>query len=206
LLTALLTRHLRRQGVRVAALKPLCSGGRDDAHALRAALEGTLTLDEVNPWHFRAPLAPVLAARQEGRRVRLAQVVAHVRRLKKRCEVLLVEGAGGLLSPMGEGFSSRELLVALRATPVIVCPNRLGAVNQARLVLGALPPAFQRQTIVVLMGTRPASPASRCNRPLLVAYHPAARVIEMPWVPGARKVPAPVPPPIRRALSAVVRA
>jgi dethiobiotin synthetase len=205
-LTALLTRHLRATGVRVAALKPIGTGGRDDARVLHAALDGNLTLDEINPWHFRAPLAPLLAARQEGKRVRLAPVVTHARRVQKRCDLLLVEGAGGLLSPLGEGFSSRELVVALRATPVIVCPNRLGAVSQARLVLAALPPTFRRRAIVVLMGTRAASPASRFNRPLLVAHHPAGRVIEVPWVPGAARVSARVRPQIRRALSAVVRA
>jgi dethiobiotin synthetase len=201
-LTALLTRALRRVGVRVAALKPLCSGGRDDAHVLHAALDGALTLDEINPWHFRAPLAPVLAARQEGRRVRLAQVLTHVRQVRKRFDVVLIEGAGGLLSPLGEGFSSRELMVALKATPVIVCSDRLGAVNQARLVLAALPPSFRRKAIVVLVGPRHRlhgtatlrrvtagsardpqnSLASRFNRALLAEHHPAGRILELPWL------------------------
>jgi dethiobiotin synthase len=189
-LTALLARQLRRAGVRVAALKPLCSGGRGDARLLRAALGGTPTLDEINLWHFRAPLAPALAARREGKRVRLAQGVAHVRRVRKRFDVVLVEGAGGLLSPLGEGFSSRELMVALRATPVIVCPNRLGAVNQARLVLAALPPACRRQAVVVLVAprSRHASLASRSNRALLAEHHPAGRIVEFPWLPAGKPV------------------
>ena len=58
-LAALLTRRLREQGWRVAALKPICSGGRDDARVLRDAAGGVLSLDEVNPWHFRAPLSPL---------------------------------------------------------------------------------------------------------------------------------------------------
>src|ERR1017187_5696129 len=64
-LTALLTRNLRERGVNEAALKPICSGGRDDARELCAASSGVLTLDQVNPWHFRAPMAPLLAARRE---------------------------------------------------------------------------------------------------------------------------------------------
>ncbi len=78
-LTSWLTRWLRATGVNAVALKPLCSGGRADAVALHAANGGALTLDEVNPWHFRAALAPVLAARREGRGVRLEEVIAHVR-------------------------------------------------------------------------------------------------------------------------------
>ena len=88
-LTALLTRFLRNRGLNVAALKPICSGGRNDARALRAALNGALSLDEINPWHFRAPIAPLLAARRERKRVRLAEVLTHVRAMQKRFDVLL---------------------------------------------------------------------------------------------------------------------
>src|SRR6266581_5133714 len=95
-LTSLLARHLCERGVAVAALKPICSGGRADARALHSSLNGALTLDEINPWHFRAPLAPLIAARREQRRVELANVLAHVRRIEGRFEVVLVEGAGGL--------------------------------------------------------------------------------------------------------------
>src|SRR5664280_2498160 len=78
-LTALLTRHLRERGVNAAALKPVCSGGRNDVRALRAAMKGALTPNEINPWHFRAPLAPLLAARRERKRVTPANVLAHIR-------------------------------------------------------------------------------------------------------------------------------
>ena len=109
-LTALLARYLRERGVNTAALKPVCSGGRDDARVLHTASGGELSLEEINPWHFRAPLAPVLAARRERKRVRLAEVVAHLSAIQERFDVLLVEGAGGLLSPLGEDFNSRDLI------------------------------------------------------------------------------------------------
>ena len=53
-LTVLLAAHLRQKKIQVAALKPLCSGGRGDARKISAALNGALALDEINPWHFRA--------------------------------------------------------------------------------------------------------------------------------------------------------
>ena len=117
-LTALLARYLRGRGVRVAALKPVCSGGRADALALRAALGGALALAEINPWHFRAAVAPALAARLARRPLRLAPVLARLRATRQKYDVTLVEGAGGLLSPLGEDFNSRDLIVALRARPV----------------------------------------------------------------------------------------
>ena len=172
-LTALLARYLRERGVNVAALKPVCSGGRDDARVLHAALDGALTLDEINPWHFRAPVAPLLAARRERKRVRLAEVLAHVRAMQKRFDVLLVEGAGGLLSPLGENFNSRDLIASLRATPIIVCPNRLGAVNQVLLTLEALPRGARPRARVVLMSPPQPDASTRTNAGLLAEHFDA---------------------------------
>jgi dethiobiotin synthetase len=183
---ARLTRRLRAQGRRVAALKPICSGNRHDAQALRRAAGNGLTLDEVNPWHFRAPLAPLLAARREHKRVRLDEVVTHVRRVAGRFELVVVEGAGGLLSPLGEGFDSRDLIVALRATPLVVCPNRLGAVNQALLVVQALPRAAAARAAVVLVSPRKPDLASRTNPMLLREILGSDRVRVLPWLRRSR--------------------
>jgi len=67
-LTVLLAQFLRQRGVNAAALKPICSGGRDDARKIFTAVSGALSLDEINPWHFRAPIAPLLAARKENKK------------------------------------------------------------------------------------------------------------------------------------------
>jgi dethiobiotin synthetase len=179
---AQITQRLRARGVRVAALKPICSGDRDDARALRLAAGKVLTLDEVNPWHFRAPLAPLLAARMERKRVRLHEVAAHIRRVGKRFDEVVVEGAGGLLSPLGDGFNSRDLIVALQATPIVVCPNRLGAVNQALLVLNALPRALAKHTTVMLISPSKPDAASRTNPKLLAEILGARRVRVLPWL------------------------
>jgi dethiobiotin synthetase len=182
LLTALLAVWIRQNGVRVAALKPVCSGGRADAELLAAALAGNLTLDEINPWHFRAPIAPVLAARLEGARVTRARIMAHVRRTTKRFAVVLIEGAGGLLSPLGEKVDSRDLITALGATPVIVAPNRLGVINDLRLTLAALPSAARKQALVVLMDPETPDAATHGNAGLLGEYFDQERVVHFPWL------------------------
>jgi dethiobiotin synthetase len=181
-LTALLARFLRQDGRRVAALKPVCSGGRADARALHAALAGGLSLDDINPWHFRAALAPLLAARREGRSVRRADLMAHIRRVQPQFDRLLVEGAGGLLSPLGEQVDARDLIAALRARPVIVGRNTLGVVNDLRLTLGALPPAARARAVVVLMTPRRPDAATRTNAALLAEYFPAGRIFRIPWL------------------------
>jgi dethiobiotin synthetase len=151
---------------------------------LRAALGGEGTLNQINPWHFRAPIAPLLAARAEKRIVRQVEVLVFARRARSNSEVLLVEGAGGLLSPLGEGFDARDLIVALRAIPVVVCPNRLGTVNQARLVMTALPPGARRRARVVLVAQRRPDNASRTNARLMTEVLGRSRVYELPWLGG----------------------
>ena len=188
MLTALMTRRLRANGVNAVALKPLCSGGREDAESLHAANESALNLDEVNPWHFRAALAPVLAARREGRSLSLAEVVAHVRSAARRFELVLVEGAGGLLSPLGEDFDTRDWIAALDAVPIVVVPNRLGAVNQARLVLEALPKPARARALVVLVEQRHPDAAARGNPRLLSEWVPSAAVFRLPWIDGTEGV------------------
>ena len=203
-LTALLARHLRERGVNAAALKPVCSGGRGDARALRAAMKGALTPDEINPWHFRAPMAPLLAARRERRQVRLADVLAHVRAMQKRFEVVLVEGAGGLLSPLGGNFDSHDLIAVLRATPMVVCPNRLGAVNQVLLTLAALPRSASCRARVVLISPAKPDASTSTNAGLLAEFLDAKRIFCLPWL-GENFDPEKVlkNPRVRRTLRAL---
>jgi dethiobiotin synthetase len=201
-LTALLVNFLREGGVNAAALKPICSGGRGDARKIFAAMDGALALDEINPWHFRAPIAPLLAARKENQRVKLSQVVARARAIQKRFYVLLVEGAGGLLSPLGENFDSRDLILALRATPIVVAQNKIGAVNQVLLALEALPENFRRAAKIVLMSPQKPDATEKTNAQLLKELS-GAKIFSLPWLDeknSAAKIPR-----VRRTLRALAR-
>jgi dethiobiotin synthetase len=181
-LTALLVKFLRERGPAcgTAALKPICSGNRADARKLFAAMDGALPLDEINPWHFRAAIAPLLAARRENKKVKLSQVVAQIRAMQKRFDVLLVEGTGGLLSPLGENFNSRDLILKLRATPIIVAPNKLGVINQILLTLEALPENFRKKARVLLMFPQKPDAATKLNTKLLAEFFPSERIFTLP--------------------------
>ena len=181
-LTVLLAAHLRQKKIQVAALKPLCSGGRGDARKISAALNGALALDEINPWHFRASVAPALAAQREHKSVTRGQVIRHVRAVQKQFAVTLVEGAGGLMSPLGHIFDSRDLIIELQAVPVIVAQNRLGAVNHLLLTLAALPENLRGQARIVLMSPPKADAASRSNVALLGQFFPVEKIFPLPWL------------------------
>jgi dethiobiotin synthetase len=202
-LTALLAAFFRHRGIRVAALKPVCSGGRDDARILQTALDGALTLDDINPWHFRPSLAPILAARQEKRRVTLAAVLAHSRAIRKRFDVVLTEGAGGLLSPLGVGFNSRDVIAATGATPVIVAPNKLGVINHLLLTLEALPPNLRPAAILVLM-TPPTPDCATASNAGLLKKLTVQKINVLPWLGGNFSLVAALKQPVvRRTLVAI---
>jgi len=187
LTACLLVENLQANGARVAALKPICSGDRNDARQLHACLRGALTLDQINPWHFRAPLAPVVAARREHRALKLAQVLKHVRNVQRMFPTMIIEGAGGLLSPLGEDFDSRDLIERLAAIPVVVCLNRLGAINQSRLVFDALSRRYSESGRIVLMSPRASDAASRSNVEFLRETFGRARVHVLPWMKPAHE-------------------
>ncbi|MSU33114.1 MAG: dethiobiotin synthase [Pedosphaera sp.] len=133
-LSTLFVRHLKARGMTVAAFKPLCSGGRSDALKLAKTL-GSVPVDIINPWYFRQPLAPAIAAQLTGRSLCIDEITTHVRIHTGTAEVTLVEAAGGLLSPLASDGDAPELIKALKAYPVLVSVNRLGVIHDVRSAL-----------------------------------------------------------------------
>ena len=127
---------LRARGRRVAVLKPVETGVIDepeDAHRLRAAAGDFAPLDDVCPYRLRAPLAPAVAARLEGITIDVAFLVALVARRATAADVLLVEGAGGLLVPLVDRTTWIDLAGRCALPVLIVAANRLGAINHCAL-------------------------------------------------------------------------
>lgn len=108
---------LRSRGVRVGAYKPAASGSTpgpngpvwDDVARLQAALEEEIPAEQICPQRFQAPLAPPVAARMEGKEVDAALLRSGIERWRDRAEIVIVEGAGGLLSPLTDSESVADL-------------------------------------------------------------------------------------------------
>src|SRR5687767_12143806 len=79
-LACLLLRRARERNLRVAAMKPFSTGGREDAERLRALQTAGLKLDEVNPVHFAEPVAPYVAAAKQKQTVTLAQTIVSIQK------------------------------------------------------------------------------------------------------------------------------
>lgn len=141
-----LLRAAREQGWAVDALKPVVSGFDEqdwddsDPGRLLGAAARPLTgenLDAISPWRFAAPLAPPTAAGMEARALAFGPVIDFCRRrtAASRADLILVEGVGGLMSPIADGATSLDLLEALACRSVLVGGSYLGAISHTLTAL-----------------------------------------------------------------------
>jgi dethiobiotin synthetase len=114
----------------LAIFKPVQSGVGDREHYSRL-FSLNQSLEELNPLFFTAPLAPPLAAVLEGRKVALEQVWQTFQRLSQNRDFVLVEGVGGLGSPITSETTVADLAWDWRLPTILVVPVRLGAIGQA---------------------------------------------------------------------------
>jgi dethiobiotin synthetase len=163
-----LAHGLAQRGLDVRVRKPAESGcpeldGRllpQDAEALRRAAGAVEPLEQVCAVCLRAAVSPERAAAQEGVALRLAT-------LRDAClagvggDVRLVEGAGGLLSPIAADGLNADLAVALGYPVVLVAADRLGVINHVLLALEAIERRGLRVAAIVLSRPQPgeADPA-----------------------------------------------
>jgi dethiobiotin synthetase len=163
----LLLHHLRSTGVDALAMKPFCSGGRGDVRLLCAMQDHELSEDEVNPFYFPEAIAPLVSARMRGRKISLGEVVREIRKMAARCECLVIEGSGGLLVPLGEGYLVSDLIRRLECEVIVVSRNRLGTINHTLLTVGALKRIGKRRIAVALMDVNKTDASCLTNRTIL---------------------------------------
>jgi dethiobiotin synthetase len=176
-------RDLRADGVRAGAYKPVCSGAEagsggtlhwPDVDALSEALGGKFSPAQICPQCFTAPLAPPLAAAREGRHIDPSLLISGRDWWSGQVDVLIVEGAGGLLSPIGEGVSNADLARQLAYPVVVVAADRLGTINHTLLTVEAALARGLRVAGVILNRTNdPPDASAESNRDELSRLCPA---------------------------------
>jgi dethiobiotin synthetase len=161
---------------RLALLKPLQSG-LGDRELYQQLFQLNQTADEINPLHFQAPLAPPLAAELEGRDIDLAIPWRTLRTLQAEHDFVLVEGVGGLGSPITRELTNADLVHDWQLPTVLVVPVRLGAIGQTVANV-----ALARQARVGLRGI-----ILNCQRPCsdleLAQWAPADLLTSLTQIP-----------------------
>ena len=205
-IAALIARLLAKTGRCVGVYKPAASGcaadaqGRlvsDDAVALWESAGRPGDLEHVCPQRFSAPLAPHLAARAEGRTIDATLLRTGLDYWRQRSDIVLIEGAGGLMSPLGDEEYVADLALGFGFPLVVISRNVLGTINAtlqtlftARAYRGGLsvagvvlnqphPPAADDISIA----SNPGEIAARSTAPLLATVEFGAKefAVELDW-------------------------
>jgi dethiobiotin synthetase len=196
---AAVARALRAEGRRVGVLKPVATGvlredgvtRSEDADILIEAVGGGVPIERVVPLAFEAPLAPPVAARLAGATLPHSQVREATRAAlswwRGQVDVVVVEGVGGLLCPLGEGSTVADLAVDLDYPLVMVARRGLGTLNHTLLTVEAALRRGLRVAGIVLNEVASAETglAERTNAEELARRLPGIAVLaEVPFDPS----------------------
>jgi len=151
---------LTRRDFAVDAVKPVISGftreaaAESDSGLILQALGRPIddaALDDVSPWRFRAALSPDMAAEREKAVVPAGAVGAFCARALENADgVCLIEGAGGLMSPLGRDFTNLDLLALLDVRVVLVAGTYLGTISHTLTACAALAARGREPWAIVL--------------------------------------------------------
>lgn len=139
LVTAALARHFTRQGLNVGVMKPIETGVDNplelgpDAALLRWAAESIDDEDLISPYRFPHPVAPCQAATLAKEQIDTEKIVRAYQTLRQDKDLVLVEGAGGLMVPIRGGYIMADLARQLELPLLVVTHPRLGTLNHTLL-------------------------------------------------------------------------
>jgi len=184
LVTAALARRLREMSVDVVAVKPVESGVStsepEDGRVLAEATGQRFPSEALD--RLKAPVAPPEAAEMEGLVLEPQRWVSTIRSLSTDHEIVLVEGAGSLLSPLTWETSLLDLAQEFDASLLVVGVDRLGVQGHTLLTLRALRDAGRDVVGVVLNAPEAPDASTNTNARALQRVEPTLRVLSVPRV------------------------
>jgi dethiobiotin synthetase len=143
-ITAGLASAIRSKGIDVGVMKPFACGTpqehgfrSEDAQILARAAGVNDPEDLINPCFFSIPVSPYLAARKIGATIDVGQVLTKFEKLRSLHQVLLVEGIGGILTPILRDYCVADLIKDMNLEVLIVTSSKIGTVNHTLLTCDA---------------------------------------------------------------------
>ncbi|RUM76369.1 MAG: dethiobiotin synthase [Sulfurovum sp.] len=143
--TVKLIKLLASKGYKVGVFKPIETGVTQIAPDATILLETcqkvnkhfkSLQPQDITAYTFSLPAAPFCA--DTAHRIQIDHILKKYHELSKLCDILLVEGAGGLLVPITKDYTMIDLAKALKSKVLLVTPSRLGCINDTLLSMEAL--------------------------------------------------------------------
>lgn len=155
-ITAAIIWQLRQKGLHVHALKPVASGvdknalTESDAGKLLAAMQRPLTdIDTICPWRYSAPLSPDMATKLEGTKYSFDELLGFCN-APVQADVQLIEGVGGVMSPITAEHTVLDWMQALAIPIILVAGSYVGSVSHTLSAIVALESAgLKPHTIII---------------------------------------------------------
>ena len=138
--TASIVNHLSKMNVDVGVMKPFASGYKattnsvsDDVKILMKYSRVNDPIDLVNPYFFEIPTSPYDACKQLNLEIDISRVVDSYKQLTSIHDVVIVEGIGGIMTPISKNYFVSDLISDLQMNTIIVTGSKVGAVNHLML-------------------------------------------------------------------------
>jgi dethiobiotin synthetase len=181
LIASALLHGLAASGLRAVGMKPVAAGAQrrggvwynEDVMHLQAAGNVDAPADWINPYCFAPAIAPHLAASEAGVPIRVAGIASRHAQLARLADVVVVEGVGGLLVPLGPRLNAADIPARLELPVLLVVGMRLGCLNHALLTVEAAQARGLRLAGWIANHIDPAMARSRQNRETLERRIPA---------------------------------
>ncbi len=156
-----MARGMLEAGLKVGVMKPVETGclsdesmprglRPSDAMRLKDASQSDAPIELINPYCYSPPLAPNIAAHEAGETIKLLEIKNHFGDLAAESDIMIVEGAGGIMVPLNNNDKVLDLMILLDLPVIIVAPSRLGCINHTLLTYNAIISAGLRVAGVVL--------------------------------------------------------
>ncbi len=137
-------KRFTKDGLKVGYYKPIETGVIDKPIDGLSMLKLTKSLnpdfnvdiDFVVPYQFELPAAPYVAKKEKN--IDIEFIIKRKKELEKLCDILIIEGAGGLMVPILEDFFMLDLIKKLDTKVALICPSKLGGINDTLLSQEAL--------------------------------------------------------------------
>lgn len=200
----------RRCHLRVGVCKPFATGCvhrreglvSEDSEILAYSADAKFPLDLICPQRWAEPLAPAVAAERAGIPVDWESVVRSLRLMSAQSDVMVIEGIGGLMTPLDPRHTVRDLIGWLRLPVVVVARAGLGTINHTLLTLESLRNAGATVAGVVI-NRYPADGASIAEETNPRAIERWGKTAVLCVVPAEKFEPPQLPPGITGAIDTV---
>ena len=138
--SAALAKHFRDNDVDVGVMKPFASGYKVTPDSVSADVEilmkysgVTDSIDLVNPYYFEIPTSPYDASKQLNLEIDISKVIESYNQLSSIHDIVIVEGIGGIMTPISRNYFVSDLISDLQLSSFIVTGSKIGAVNHFML-------------------------------------------------------------------------